>query len=35
MVPGKKCKKKLMGVVGIINKILQKDITIMEGNEVG
>jgi hypothetical protein len=35
MVPSKKCKKKLMGVVGIVNKILQKDIAIMEGHEVG
>jgi hypothetical protein len=35
MVPCKKCKEKLMGVVGIINKIVQKDITIMESNQMG
>lgn len=35
MVPCKKCKKKLMGVVGIINKIVQKDLTIMAGDQMG
>ena len=35
MVQGEKCKEKFMGLVGFINQIQQKDLTIMEGNKMG